>query len=185
MARIEVKCQHMSLNLVYRHLISSGLFGLYDFQWNHVSTCLALSVTSTAEKAFVKSFNLGNFYQFCLQVQNDTIYMGAFEANPVFVDIDPELVYGLYDFEWDVYMPYLNEHMKLMPKLGEVGQKTIICGPESFTPDSQPIFGAESQVSNIQSREIVPRSTLTFVFCMLMNSRCKYLLSCAQLCYVC
>ena len=91
--------------------------------------------------------------------------MGAFEANPVFVDIDPELVYGLYDFEWDVYMPYLNEHMKLMPKLGEVGQKTIICGPESFTPDSQPIFGAESQVSNIRSREIVPiRSTLTFVF---------------------
>ena len=59
------------------------------------------------------------------------------------------LVYGLYDFEWDVYMPYLNEHMKLMPKLGNVGQKTIICGPESFTPDSQPIFGAESQVSNI------------------------------------
>ena len=57
------------------------------------------------------------------------------------------LVYGLYDFEWDVYMPYLNEHMKLMPKLGNVGQKTIICGPESFTPDSQPIFGAESQVS--------------------------------------
>ena len=100
--------------------------------------------------------------------------MGAFEANPVFVDIDPELVYGLYDLDLDVYMPYLNEHMKLMPKLGEVGQKTIICGPESFTPDSQPIFGAESQVSNIRSREIVPRNTLIFVFCMLMNSRGKY-----------
>ena len=72
--------------------------------------------------------------------------MGAFEANPTFVDIDPGLVYGLYDFDWDVYMPYLNEHLKLMPKLANVGQKAIICGPESFTPDMQPIFGPDSQV---------------------------------------
>ena len=90
--------------------------------------------------------------------------MGAFEANPVFVEIDPELVYGLYDFDWDVYMPYLNEHMKLMPKLAEVGTKTIICGPESFTPDSQPIFGADSQVSNIRFRQIMPRGKTLFVF---------------------
>ena len=74
--------------------------------------------------------------------------MGAFEANPTFVDIDPGLVYGLYDFDWDVYMPYLNEHMNLMPKLSTVGQKAIICGPESFTPDMQPIFGPESKVFN-------------------------------------
>ena len=72
--------------------------------------------------------------------------MGAFEANPTFVDIDPKLVYGLYDFDWDVYMPYLTEHMNLMPKLETVGQKAIICGPESFTPDMQPIFGPDSQV---------------------------------------
>ena len=96
--------------------------------------------------------------------------MGAFEANPVFVDIDPELVYGLYDLDLDVYMPYLNEHMKLMPKLGEVGQKTIICGPESFTPDSQPIFGAESQVSNIRSREIVPK-----VRCLYQCSKMQFI----------
>ena len=67
--------------------------------------------------------------------------MGAFESNPVFVDVDPNLVYGLYDFPWEEYDPYLQKHMEVMPKLAEVGQKTLICGPESFTPDAMPLFG--------------------------------------------
>ena len=81
-----------------------------------------------------------------LQVHNDTIFMGAFEANPTFVDIDPNLVFGLYDFEWDVYMPYLEKHIEVMPKLKDVGHKTLICGPESFSPDALPIFGKAPKV---------------------------------------
>ena len=91
-----------------------------------------------------------NIVTICIQIHNDTIFLGAFEANPTFVDIDPKLVYGLYDFEWDVYMPYLQKHMELMPKLSEVGQKTIICGPECFTADAQAIFGQDSNVSLIR-----------------------------------
>ena len=72
--------------------------------------------------------------------------MGAFESNPVFVDVDPDLVYGLYDFPWDEYGPYLEKHMEVMPKLATVGQKTLICGPESFSPDSMPLFGQPPDV---------------------------------------
>ena len=75
--------------------------------------------------------------------------MGAFEANPAFVEVDPGLVFGLYDFDWDIYTPYLMKHMDLIPKLTEVGQKTIICGPETFTPDLMPLFGRVADVRYI------------------------------------
>lgn len=73
--------------------------------------------------------------------------MGAFEANPVFVDVDPNLVFGLYDFEWDVYQPYFEKYLQLMPKASHVGYKSIICGPETFTPDFAPIFGRTPEVN--------------------------------------
>ena len=81
--------------------------------------------------------------------------MGAFEANPTFVDIDPNLVFGLYDFEWDVYMPYLEKHIEVMPKLKDVGHKTLICGPESFSPDALPIFGKAPKVHYQHSVEFL------------------------------
>lgn len=84
-------------------------------------------------------------FLFC-QVHNDTVFMGAFESNPVFVDVEPDLVYGLYDFPWEEYGPYLEKHMEVMPKLASVGQKTLICGPESFTPDAMPLFGQPPNV---------------------------------------
>lgn len=75
--------------------------------------------------------------------------MGAFEENPTFVKVEPDLVYGLYDFEWDVFEPYLEKHAEVMPTLANVGHKTVICGPETFTPDYMPIFGQASQVSGL------------------------------------
>ena len=33
--------------------------------------------------------------------------------------------------------------------LDSVGHKTVICGPESFTPDSMPLFGETPEVSNM------------------------------------
>jgi glycine/D-amino acid oxidase-like deaminating enzyme len=82
------------------------------------------------------------------KVHNDTIYMGAFEANPVFVEIEQDLVFGLYDLDWDVYQPYLEKHIEIMPKLANVGHRTVICGPETFTPDGMPLFGKPSEVNN-------------------------------------
>lgn len=41
------------------------------------------------------------------QVQNDTLYLGAFEANPGFWEAQPGFVFGLFDLNMDSYMPYL------------------------------------------------------------------------------
>ena len=37
-------------------------------------------------------------------------------------------------------------HCRRLPMLDNVGHKTVICGPESFTPDSMPLFGETPEV---------------------------------------
>ena len=44
----------------------------------------------------------------------------------------------------DHYMEF-----RRLPMLDSVGHKTVICGPESFTPDSMPLFGETPEVSNM------------------------------------
>ncbi len=44
--------------------------------------------------------------------------------------------------------------MKLMPKLAEVGQRTVICGPETFTPDGMPLFGTVPEVRECHRKYI-------------------------------
>lgn len=76
--------------------------------------------------------------------------MGVFERNPTFVeDLEPDLVFGLYDLDWDVIMPQLEQMMMLMPKLEEVGYRSIINGPESFSPDYNPMFGETPEVKGL------------------------------------
>ena len=42
-------------------------------------------------------------------MQNAAVQIGYFEHNPTFVenDLDPGFVFGLYDFEWELAMPYI------------------------------------------------------------------------------
>jgi len=83
------------------------------------------------------------------KVQNDTLYLGAFEANPAFWEAQPGFAFGLFDLNMDSYMPYLEAIHKRLPMLDNVGHKTVICGPESFTPDSMPLFGETPEVSGL------------------------------------
>jgi len=83
------------------------------------------------------------------KVQNDTLYLGAFEANPGFWEAQPGFAFGLFDLNMDSYMPYLEAIHKRLPMLDNVGHKTVICGPESFTPDSMPLFGETPEVSGL------------------------------------
>ena len=48
-----------------------------------------------------------NQYPKLCQVQNDTLYLGAFEANPGFWEAQPGFAFGLFDLNMDSYMPYL------------------------------------------------------------------------------
>lgn len=73
--------------------------------------------------------------------------MGTFERNPTFVDeLETDLVFGLYDLDWDVFQPCMEHMIDIMPALADVGYRTIINGPESFTPDYMPLFGEVPEV---------------------------------------
>ena len=41
------------------------------------------------------------------QVQNNTLYLGAFEANPGFWEAQPGFAFGLFDLNMESYLPYL------------------------------------------------------------------------------
>ena len=59
---------------------------------------------------------------------------------------EPDLTFGLYDLDSDIYEPFLEAQINTFPELGQVGARSIICGPESFTPDSRPLFGETPEV---------------------------------------
>ena len=87
---------------------------------------------------------------FYTRVSGQSIILGAFEANPTFVEVvDPDLRFGLYDLDWSVFGPYIEAHQRLMPELKEVGLKTEICGPETFTPDGKPLFGETPEIDGL------------------------------------
>ena len=50
--------------------------------------------------------------------------------------------------DYDRMGPYLEEAMKRVPITETVGAKTFFCGPESFTPDGNPIVGESAEVRN-------------------------------------
>ncbi len=82
-----------------------------------------------------------------VQMQSESVHAGAFESNPTFVDpIDPDLTFGLYDLEDEVRLPMVERMMRNMPALKEAGIRSLICGPESFTPDGKPILGETPEV---------------------------------------
>ena len=50
--------------------------------------------------------------------------------------------------DWDRMTPYVEAAMSRVPKSLDTGIRTFFCGPESFTPDLQPIIGPAPEVRN-------------------------------------
>ena len=50
--------------------------------------------------------------------------------------------------DWDRMAPYLEQAMGRVPSAFDAGIRTFFCGPESFTPDLQPIVGPVPEVRN-------------------------------------
>ena len=46
-----------------------------------------------------------------------------------------DFAFGLYELDWDVFGVHIEGAVNLVPKIGETGIKSTVCGPESFTPD--------------------------------------------------
>lgn len=67
-----------------------------------------------------------------------------YEKNPVEWDPQDDFAYGLFDLDWDIFAPHIEAHVNRVPKIGEVGIQSTVCGPESFTPDHKPLLGETS-----------------------------------------
>jgi glycine cleavage system aminomethyltransferase T/glycine/D-amino acid oxidase-like deaminating enzyme len=50
--------------------------------------------------------------------------------------------------DWDRMAPYLEKAMARIPISSDVGVRKFFCGPESFTPDLQPIVGEAPELKN-------------------------------------
>jgi heterotetrameric sarcosine oxidase gamma subunit len=50
--------------------------------------------------------------------------------------------------DWDRMAPYLERTMSRIPVVEQAGIKKFFCGPESFTPDLQPIVGEAPELKN-------------------------------------
>ncbi|MGH8939389.1 MAG: FAD-dependent oxidoreductase, partial [Actinomycetes bacterium] len=77
--------------------------------------------------------------------------LGLFEAvcAPWQVGGIPEdFSFGVLPPDWERMSPYLETAMRRIPISAEVGIRTFFCGPESFTPDLQPVVGEAPEVRN-------------------------------------
>ena len=79
------------------------------------------------------------------------LMVGLFEpvCAPWHVDgIPPGFSFGTIPPDWERMGPFLEKAMARVPVSSEVGVRTFFCGPESFTPDLQPVVGEAPEVRN-------------------------------------
>ena len=86
-----------------------------------------------------------------LREEGGGLMVGLFEAvcAPWNVDRIPEsFSFGEIPPDWDRMGPYLEAAMSRIPISTEVGIRKFFCGPESFTPDLQPVVGEAPELRN-------------------------------------
>ena len=62
--------------------------------------------------------------------------------------IPEDFSFGEISPDWDRMTPYLQTAMNRVPVSLETGVKKFFCGPESFTPDLQPLVGEAPELKN-------------------------------------
>jgi glycine cleavage system aminomethyltransferase T/glycine/D-amino acid oxidase-like deaminating enzyme len=79
------------------------------------------------------------------------ILLGLFEpiAVPWGLDgIPPGFSFGEIPPNWDRMLPYIEAAMQRIPVLERAGIHKLFCGPESFTPDLEPMMGPAPELEN-------------------------------------
>ncbi len=79
------------------------------------------------------------------------LMLGLFEAECApwnVAGVPDSFSFGEIPPDWDRMSPYLEKAMARVPVSMDVGLKKLFCGPESFTPDLQPVVGEAPEVRN-------------------------------------
>lgn len=73
------------------------------------------------------------------------LLLGCFDRNALPVrpsDLPEPFEFALLNENWDQFMPYMEQGLHRIPLLRDTGVRTLLNGPESFTPDAEPILDA-------------------------------------------
>ena len=62
--------------------------------------------------------------------------------------VPSDFSFGEIEPDWERMAPYVEKAMNRVPATLKVGVKKFFCGPESFTPDLQPIVGEAPELKN-------------------------------------
>jgi 4-methylaminobutanoate oxidase (formaldehyde-forming) len=62
--------------------------------------------------------------------------------------VPDDFSFGEIDPDYERMAPYVEKAMARVPITGEVGVKKFFCGPESFTPDLQPVVGEAPELKH-------------------------------------
>jgi heterotetrameric sarcosine oxidase gamma subunit len=79
------------------------------------------------------------------------LMIGLFEpiCAPWQVDgVPDDFSFGSLPPDWERMSPYLETAMRRVPVSMDIGVKKFFCGPESFTPDLQPVVGEAPELRN-------------------------------------
>ncbi len=82
----------------------------------------------------------------------DRILIGAFQkkSKPWLVDRVPdEFAFSLLEPDWEHFEQPLREGYHRLPLLREIGFEKFVNGPESFTPDGNPILGETPEIAGL------------------------------------
>ena len=82
------------------------------------------------------------------RVSGNSFCIGGYEPHPQLISekVDGLGPFSLFELNWDKFGINMENSIKLMPVLSKTGIKSIICGPESFTPDHRPLLGEDMSV---------------------------------------
>uniref|UniRef100_A0A3Q3LUE0 Sarcosine dehydrogenase n=1 Tax=Mastacembelus armatus TaxID=205130 RepID=A0A3Q3LUE0_9TELE len=82
-----------------------------------------------------------------LRLQGDALSVGGYEHNPIFwEEVSDKFAFSLFDLDWDVFMQHIEGAINRVPVLEQIGIKSTVCGPESFTADHKPLMGEAPEV---------------------------------------
>ncbi|XP_076800239.1 sarcosine dehydrogenase, mitochondrial-like [Clavelina lepadiformis] len=82
-----------------------------------------------------------------IRPQGEALLFGGYEANAHLVESLPkDFAFGLYDLDWDIFDQHTEAAMNRIPAIADVGIRSTVCGPESFTVDGKPNMGESVEV---------------------------------------
>ncbi len=79
------------------------------------------------------------------------LLVGCFDREAIPVppeDLPEPFFFALLNENWDQFAPYMDEAIHRIPALGHAGVRTLLNGPEAFTPDAEPLLDVAPGLEN-------------------------------------